>query len=138
MAHVRVADPRRGVLMRRNTMLVRGRGLRGMGADCGEDPCTWFDAVYARDACLAYKLCATPNDPATIMESKGLLVGGATVAGTAVGTAAGQGVRTAVTSLFTNPEDPENPFPNPLAAVNWVMVGGAFLALLLVPRLIKG
>jgi hypothetical protein len=125
-------------MMRRNTMLVRGRGLRGMGADCGDDPCSWVDAVYLRDACLAYKTCLNPNDPAVILANKGLIVGSATVAGGTVGQAAGQAIESTVTGIFTNPADPNNPVSNPLAAVNWVMVGGAFLALLLLPRLIKG
>jgi hypothetical protein len=122
-------------------MLVRGRGvgLRGMGAECGDDPCTWFDAVYLRDACLAYKTCQNPNDPAVILANKGLIVGSATVAGSTVGQAAGQAIESTVTGIFTNPSDPNAP-PNPLgglASVNWVMVGGAFLALLLLPRLLK-
>jgi hypothetical protein len=135
MPLVRVSDPRRGVLMRRNTMLSRGRGLRGLGDDCGDDPCTWLDQVYMRDACLAYKTCVNPNDPEVVLVTKGLLVGGAQVAGTAVGQTAGQAIKSTVTGLFTNPANPNA--PNLFGDVNWVMVGGAFLALLLLPKLLK-
>jgi hypothetical protein len=137
MPLVRVSDPRRGVLMRRNTMLSRGRGLRGLGDDCGADPCTWWDQVYMRDACLAYKTCVNPNDPEVVLVNKGLLVGGAQVAGTAVGQTAGTAIESTVTGLFTNPDAASSALPGPLASVNWVMVGGAFLGLLLLPKLLK-
>ncbi len=52
-------------------------------AACGPSPCTWWDNVYARDACLNYMQCAIPNDPSTIALTEGMAAG--------VGAEVGQG-----------------------------------------------
>lgn len=78
-------------------------GQMGLGdtanSACGLNPCGFFDAIYVSDACLAYKLCATPNDPATILESQGLIAG----TGTVLGETAGQATNNLVQSAFINP-----------------------------------
>lgn len=53
--------------------------------ECGPSPCTWWDNVYARDACLNYMACAIPNDPTTIALSQGLPAGVGAETGEVVG-----------------------------------------------------
>lgn len=49
-------------------------------AACGPSPCTWWDNVYTRDACLNYMQCSIPNDPTTIGMTEGMATGvGATI-----------------------------------------------------------
>lgn len=60
-------------------------GLSGLGstwpsqtpevAACGPSPCTWWDNVYSRDACLEYMKCAIPTDPTTIYLDQGVGAG---------------------------------------------------------------
>ncbi len=60
---------------------------------CGDsNPCTWWDNVYARDACLNYMKCAIPDDPTTIYLDQGVGAGvGAEAGGVASGVASGVG-----------------------------------------------
>lgn len=79
--------------------MTGGNGL-GDTTSCGTNPCGFFDSIYVSDACLGYKLCATPYDPTTILESQGLIAG----AGTVIGGTAAQTISNTVSSLFTDPE----------------------------------
>lgn len=58
--------------------------IAGLGdaPDCGTDPCTWWDNVWVRDACLTYLGCANPADIRYIGAKQG--------AGAAAGAAVGQ------------------------------------------------
>lgn len=75
--------------------------ITGLGdiPDCGTDPCTWWDSIYMRDACLQYKTCVNPNDPAVILVTQGLIVGGAQVVGQTAGSAVGGGIQAAINGL---------------------------------------
>lgn len=60
--------------------------LPGLGlGDCGADPCTWFDQIYIRDACLSYLECANPEDPRVVGVQKGLLPAIGQEAGNVIG-----------------------------------------------------
>jgi len=55
-------------------------------ASCGENPCTWVDDIYVRDACLAYLDCADPNNLLAIGAEQGAIAAG----GAALGQGAGR------------------------------------------------
>lgn len=57
--------------------------------ECGENPCTWIDNVYARENCAAFLQCGYPTDPTTIAINKGLIAGMGSSAGQAVGATTG-------------------------------------------------
>jgi hypothetical protein len=57
--------------------------------ECGPSPCTWYDNIWARDACVNYMVCAAPNDPSTIALTEGMFAGAGAEAGEAVGDIAG-------------------------------------------------
>jgi hypothetical protein len=81
------------------------RGLGGLGstwpsstpevAACGASPCTWWDNVYARDACVEYMKCAIPSDPTTVYLDQGVGAG----VGAEVGSVGGGAVSGAVQGL---------------------------------------
>lgn len=64
--------------------------ISGLGdaAACGTSPCTWWDDIYVRDACVNYLACANPNDVRYIGATQG--------AGAAIGASFGQTVGGAV------------------------------------------
>lgn len=75
----------------------------GDSGGCGTDPCTWFDEIYARDACMSYLQCASPQDPRVI----GLLPAVGNVLGSIAGQAVGGftsslGTATGLTNSTTN------------------------------------
>lgn len=49
--------------------------MNGLGQplDCGDNPCTWFDSIYARDACVAYTCCTDPAGIACTAYTKGVI-----------------------------------------------------------------
>ena len=50
-------DPTRG-----QVRMVYGRGMGDVvPGTCGPNPCGIFDAIYASDACVAYKCCTDPT-----------------------------------------------------------------------------
>lgn len=126
--------------VRSNTPMVQARPMmaggpaiarqRGMGdaAACGDDPCTWWDSVWMRDACISYRYCVNPADPLANLVSNGLIVGGAQT----IGQTLGQAVNEAVEGVF-NPAgipDPTKP------AFNWTpWIIGGLAAVLILPRL---
>lgn len=105
---------------------------RGMGADCGDNPCTWWDDVYLRNACMAYLACADPANPLLVMSSpdqggqgRGLIVGGSQVVGSTIG----QALETGAESVAVNPATGQ---------MNWLAIGLIGIGLLLVvPRLVS-
>lgn len=115
--------------------------LSGLGdtADCGADPCTWWDDVYMRDPCLAYKACVDPTNFMVQAVNKGLIaatgasaldMAGTVVtavgaqAGSAVGTTTGQTIK----GLFTNPD----------GTTNWQSVGLVAAAGVVAMMILKG
>lgn len=108
--------------------------LSGLGdlQDCGTNPCTWWDNVYLRDACLQYKTCVNPNDPMVILANRGLIVGGAQVVGSTVGGAVGTGVESTVEGIFSSPN------PGSAPTVNWALIAFVgVLAIVAVPLLLN-
>ena len=106
------------------TGVLPARGMGGLGADCGDDPCTWWDQVWVRDPCLAYLRCATPNDPRVIAMDHGIVAGltseaadmagsALTSVGTNAGTAVGQTLQSTIAGIFENPD----------GTTNWLVVG---------------
>lgn len=68
------------------------------GADCGANPCTFLDSIYAgwgSDQCVPYLACMNPNDPRVI----GAVGAAATGLATDVGLAAGTGVQSLTSSM---------------------------------------
>ncbi len=109
--------------------------MRGLGdtSDCGVNPCTWWDNLWMRDACLQYRTCVNPNDPMATLVTQGTIVGGAEVVGSTIGTAIGSGTQAAVQGLVGG---------GPTGApVNWgtIAVIGivGVLGVMLVMRLVK-
>ena len=107
------------------------RNRRGFGdASCGDNPCTWWDDVYLRDACKAFLTCSNPADPLLVMTNQGLIVGGAQVVGSTVGQAVSTGVESAAAGVAVNPSTGQ---------INWMTIGLiAAAALILLPRLVGG
>jgi hypothetical protein len=100
---------------------------------CGDNPCTWWDDIYARDACITFLECAYPNDPTTIGFEQGALVGAGAAAGQAVGgtvSAAGTGLITGLTGGDTTTA------PGGVGGVSWALIGGAaaLLAVIVLTR----
>lgn len=93
-------------------------------ADCTVNPCTWLDSIYASDTCLNWKLQCTPNDPSTILESQGLLLGTGTVLGQNTAGAISNAIQSAVVDPITG-------------SINWFMVGLLGLAGYLILKEIK-
>ena len=52
---------------------------------CGDNPCNWWDDIYARDACISFLQCAYPNDPPTIGFTQGMAAGAGAAAGEMAG-----------------------------------------------------
>lgn len=52
---------------------------------CGPSPCSWWDNVWARDACVQYMQCAIPNDASTVALTDGVVTGVATEVGDVAG-----------------------------------------------------
>jgi hypothetical protein len=101
----------------------RRAGL-GDAAACGDNPCTWWDEVYLRDACMNYLACADPANPLLITAQRGLIVGGAQV----LGQTAGQATAAGVTAAFQNPD----------GSTNWTFITVAGLGGLLALKLLFG
>lgn len=57
-------------------------------AACGTNPCTWYDNIYARDACVAYMQCSIPTDPTTTYMVEGASAGVTAAVGQDVGAVA--------------------------------------------------
>lgn len=144
MPLVRVSDPRRSALMRRNTMLVRGRGLRGLSGPsfvsgipdsptCGVNPCGLWDDISSSPACLAFVQCADPTDFSSWLAGRGALL-------PSVAAQAGSDVSSTVTgtidSFLNSVFNPGNPNPT-TTGINWLVVGGIVVGALLLPRLVK-
>ena len=94
--------------------------MYGLGdiTQCGTNPCGFWDSIYASNACLAYKQCATPNDPATILESQGLIAG----SGTVLGGTAGQAASNVIDALIS--ETNIDPITGSITqGVNWTVLG---------------
>lgn len=97
----------------------------GDASNCGVNPCTWWDNIYASDACLAYNQCANPTAPSTVLESQGLIAGGSQILG--------QTAQSSVTGFIQGlTQDPIT------GQTNWtnvfVLVGGVVLLLMLLEK----
>jgi hypothetical protein len=94
-----------------------------VNADCGPNPCTWWDEVWVRDPCLAFLRCADPNNPLVIGMDKGFTAGAAAEAGqitgsvlSSAGQALGEGIGGAAKGLGTG-----------FAVPTWVIVAGVLV-----------
>lgn len=111
-------------------MRLEGIGDTGAGGqDCGANPCTFLDSIYAgwgSPSCLPYLACMNPNDPRVV----GALQSVTTSVAADVGTAAGTIVNTAITAAEGNNANLGT------SGLPWyVWVGGAgVLALLLLSK----
>lgn len=118
-------------------MRMRRSRRGGLGDDCANNPCSWWDDVYLRDSCMSYLQSCDPNNALLTVVQKGLIVGGAQVVGGTVGTAANTATTSFVDSLFGN--DPTNPQGS---GTNWGMVAlfaaGGIGALMILPKLLGG
>lgn len=76
----------------------------GMGAlgqtpsDCGPNPCTWFDEIWASDACKTYMQCA---DPTGVIATGSVVTSALEQTGSAVGAGVAGG-----TSGFFSAQNP--------------------------------
>lgn len=87
-------------------MRITGLGDTGAGGqDCGANPCTWLDAIYAgwgSSECLPYLACMNPNDPRVV----GALQSVTTSVATDIGAGVGAGVGAAASNLGTSTNIP--------------------------------
>lgn len=88
-------------------MSLQLRGMLGLGdaSTCGDNPCGFFDYIYASDACLAYQCCVNPSGAQCLTESQGLVAGGSQVVGSATGqavTGLATGIGTGLASGLNN------------------------------------
>lgn len=95
---------------------------------CGDNPCTWWDDIWARDACISFLECAYPNDPTTIGFQQGAAAGAGAAAGQMVGGAmagAGTGLATGLVGDTSG-----------VGGVSWALIGGAaaLLAVVILTR----
>lgn len=135
MALVRIADPRRGVLVRRKAMR---RGLAGAAfvsgipdsPECGVNPCGFTDIIGPSPECVSFVQCADPSDFSSWLKGKGGLVPSlAAQAGSDVSST----VNEAIDAFFSSAV---NPAPTG-SGVNWLIIGGIAAAVLFLPRLLK-
>jgi len=100
---------------------------RGLGQDCSAGPaCAWYDNVYATQGCLNWYAACDPTNPFYVLNTKGLIVGGAGV----LGQTAGSAVAAAGNSFLGL--DPSSGIPTWIWAVGLVGLG-----VMLIPRLVK-
>lgn len=92
-------------------------------ASCGDSPCTWWDDVYASDACLAYTKCVDPTSTFYNLNTYGL------IGGTAVG--AGQEINKAASAFVPAL------FQDPLGNINWASVGMVAIGVVLAYKLLS-
>lgn len=104
--------------------LASGIGDATPPASCGDDPCTWVDDIWVRDACLSYLRCANPTSPLVVGMDKGFLPGVATAVGQeggaivgAVGQGAGQVVGQTAAGLA------QGLFVSSDGSTNWMLIG---------------
>lgn len=84
-------------------------GQASQVANCGANPCTWLDEIWASDECVSYMQCAQPTSViatgsfvTSALEQTGESVGsGAASVGSAIGTAAGSTLGTATASFLS-------------------------------------
>lgn len=119
-------------------MLARGRGLgtafvTGIpdSETCGVNPCGWTDIVGPSAACLSFVQCADPSEFSSWLAGRGALLPSlAAQAGSDLSTT----VNETVDAFFNRTLGGG---PNPTTGVNWLVVGGIVLGVLLIPRLLK-
>ena len=102
----------------------------GLGDACGTNPCTWWDDIYVRDACLNYLACADPTNPLYVGATKG----GLYLAGQAVGSAAGTAVTELTGGAASGIASAANASPTSLAIIGGVAILGLFVLIMAVKR----
>ena len=117
--------------------MYRGTGLSGPlfpfdpnlvppAGQCGDNPCTWWDNVWARDPCLAYLGCADPNNPLYVGATAGLPA--------AVGVSVGQEISNSAMGVA---QGLVTPGITPTIGSSIALIGILALAGLLVVRALK-
>ena len=80
---------------------------------CGTvNPCTWWDEVWVRNACLSYLRCADPSNPLVVGMDQGFVAGVTDLIGQEVASGV-QGAGTGVARALNVP--------------GWVILGGVAL-----------
>lgn len=72
-----------------------GQAQSSQVGNCGANPCTWLDEIWASDDCVAYMQCAQP----TSVIATGSIV---TSAIAQTGAAVGQGISQGTTGFFSS------------------------------------
>jgi hypothetical protein len=93
-------------------------GSIGDATACGDNPCTWLDDIYVRDACLAYLTCEDPSNLLVIGADQGAIA----AAGAAVGQTTGRFFSNAADQTLQN-----SSIPGTLVMIA-LAVGGFFVA----------
>jgi hypothetical protein len=119
----------------RNDGPMRISGLGNLGSlgtsttdlsvpSCGDNPCTWWDEVWVRDACLTFLRCADPSNPLVVSMDQGFTAGVAAEAGQIAGSAV-SGAASGLKSSLGIPG---------WAILGGIAIGGLVLIQTLVPR----
>jgi len=102
-------------------MYVRGMGQAGPG-----DACSWYDNIYATQGCLNWYAQNDPTNPFYVLNTKGLIVGGAGV----LGQTASDAVAAAGNSFLGL--DPTSGMPSWVWAVGLIALG-----IVVIPKLVS-
>lgn len=70
-------------------------GMGALSADCGVNPCTWLDEIWASDTCKTYMQC---SDPTSVIATGSIVTSALAQTGAAVG----QGVASGTTGFFSS------------------------------------